>query len=145
MTTDEAFAFGFLFKCAEECFPPELAEHALAAVQNPQVKQAFWKTLGQVASLPAAALAVGVPLGFGSGMAIGHYNKRKELEDAVDPSDIQQQELLDAYRMHTQQILREMADAKQLPSPQKSPEEIRKLRIARASRKPNKMPGRSVV
>lgn len=134
MTPDEAFNFGFLFKCAEDGFPPELADQALTLVRSQPVKQAWVEKAFQVAALPAAAAGVLTATGLASGAMIGHRNKKRELETVLDPADVQHQELLDAYRMHTQKILREMADDGQLPKI--APDQVRKLRAAQAARRP---------
>lgn len=105
MTPQAAFAYGFLFRCAEE---------GLSAQQR-QVRMEKAAGIGGLArgvtglgtGLGAAGLVLGAGLGAAGGAATAHA---QELD--VDPEEIRNRETEEAYRMYAQHLLRRAAAAR---------------------------------
>jgi len=121
MTGKEAFLIGFLQRCAEDGLSlQDMEKHAedlAAAVTDPVCKEASLALLGglygagkgvasaaaglggQAMSLAPLA-AVGLPLAVGG--ALGYGAAKLTNLDNEDTDDLKHQELIDAYRMATQ-------------------------------------------
>lgn len=117
MTPSEKFRFGFLASCVEQKLSPEAAI-GLAKVASDMLssekKASNWTTaLLALAAPPVAAVGL---IGGGAylGSMAGEATRKRELTNPVDVKDVQKQELVQSYKWHTNQIMKELAKQKQM-------------------------------
>lgn len=114
MTTEQAFAYGFLFRCAAEGLSAEQqAERvkaaavdatkavpvATAAAKTPYVGDMLRALLGLGGTLGVLGLGTGGAMG-----ALAGYGLARAGENDQDLDEIRQQELANTYSMYAQQL-----------------------------------------
>lgn len=124
MTPQESFKFGFLLRCAQEGLTPaqvcdRMAKFAqqrkLAFLGETTLNNAATSAKNVLTSLPGLALrgALGAVAAGGLGGVAGGYALSSAMDDAVDPNEARDEELIAAYRQAIQDLTRrhQMANA----------------------------------
>jgi hypothetical protein len=119
MTPQEAFKFGFLLRCAQEGLSPDQTRDRMAKFASRAkvaLSMPFEGTLNNLAgaaknvalSVPALATRgtlASVALG-GLGGVAGGYALSSAMDDAVDPNEARDEELIAEYRRAIQDLTR---------------------------------------